>query len=116
MLTSRIVQATAAVQLFVQRCLMNLEDGISPSAIDTIIWSWMKNYRVWQANREVFLYPENWIDPTLRDDKTPIFNDLETELLQNPITPDNVQQAFLNYLRKAAPGCAVRRSRYVLAK
>jgi peptidoglycan hydrolase-like protein with peptidoglycan-binding domain len=99
MLTSRIVQATAAIQLFAQRCLMNLEQDVSPSAIDTR-WNWMKNYRVWQANREVFLYPENWIDPTLRDDKTPFFIDLENELQQNPITPDNVEQAFLNYLEK----------------
>jgi hypothetical protein len=100
MQTSRIVQATAAVQLFVQRCLINLEQGISPAAIDTSVWEWMKNYRVWQANREVFLYPEDWIDPTLRDDKTPFFKELENELRQNPITPDTVEQAIRNYLEK----------------
>jgi len=100
MLTSRMVQATAAVQLFVQRCLMNLEQGISPAAIDTTAWEWMKNYRVWQANREVFLYPENWIEPTLRDDKTPFFRDLENELQQNEITSDTIEQALRNYLEK----------------
>jgi hypothetical protein len=26
-------------------------------------WESAKNYRVWEANRKVFLYPENWIDP-----------------------------------------------------
>jgi hypothetical protein len=35
-------------------------------------WTWMKNYRVWEANRKVFLYPENWIKPNLRDDKSPL--------------------------------------------
>ena len=35
-------------------------------------WSWMKRYRVWQANREVFLWPENWLYPELRDDQTPM--------------------------------------------
>ena len=29
-------------------------------------WAWRKNYRVWDANRQVFLYPENWIEPELR--------------------------------------------------
>ena len=23
-------------------------------------WAWMPNYRVWEANRKVFLFPENW--------------------------------------------------------
>ena len=29
-------------------------------------WKWRKNYRVWDANRGIFLYPENWIEPELR--------------------------------------------------
>ena len=99
MLTSRIVQATAAVQLFVQRCLMNLElPNVLASAIDATQWEWMQNFRVWQAARQVLLYPENWMVPTLRDDMTPFFQDLENALLQNPITNDNVEDAYLDYL------------------
>ena len=26
-------------------------------------WNWLKRYRVWEANRRVFLFPENWIEP-----------------------------------------------------
>jgi SpoVK/Ycf46/Vps4 family AAA+-type ATPase len=29
-------------------------------------WKWLKNYRVWDANRRIFLYPENWTEPELR--------------------------------------------------
>src|SRR5213594_1197827 len=29
-------------------------------------WESRKNYRVWDANRKIFLYPENWIEPELR--------------------------------------------------
>ena len=29
-------------------------------------WEWRKNHRVWDANRKIFLYPENWIEPELR--------------------------------------------------
>ena len=32
-------------------------------------WAWMRNYRVWEANRKVFLYPENYLRPELRDDQ-----------------------------------------------
>src|SRR6266542_2099369 len=100
MLTSRIKQAISSVQLFIQRCLLNLESEVSPAEIDTDWWEWMKHYRIWEANRKVFLYPENWIEPELRDDKTPFFKDLETELLQNEITDETVEKALVNYLYK----------------
>jgi hypothetical protein len=100
MKTSRIVQAISSVQLFIQRCLMNLEPGVEPSAIDDEQWAWMKNYRVWEANRKVFLYPENWIEPELRDDKSPIFKELENQLLQSDVTDESAEEAFLSYLEK----------------
>jgi hypothetical protein len=103
MLTSRLKQAAASAQLFVQRCLMNIEyDVIARADIDSKWnqWKWMKYYRVWEANRKVFLYPENWIEPELRDEKSPFFRDLENELMQNDITNDTAEQAYLNYLEK----------------
>ncbi|MDH4284390.1 MAG: PEP-CTERM sorting domain-containing protein [Gallionellaceae bacterium] len=27
-------------------------------------WEWMPHYFVWEANRKIFLYPENWLDST----------------------------------------------------
>lgn len=98
--TSRIKQTISSVQLFIQRCLMNMENGVSPSAIDADHWEWMKNYRVWEANRKIFLYPENWIEPELRDDKSPFFKQLETELLQNDLTLETAEQALIHYLEK----------------
>lgn len=32
----------------------------------TANWSWRKRYRLWEASRKVFLYPDNWIEPELR--------------------------------------------------
>ncbi len=29
-------------------------------------WEWQKKYRIWDANRKIFLYPENWVEPELR--------------------------------------------------
>ena len=59
-------QATGAVQTFFQRALMNLEPKVPPRIIDENDWKWLKNYRVWEANRKVFLYPENWMEREAR--------------------------------------------------
>ena len=29
-------------------------------------WEWLKNYRVWDANWKIFVYPENWTEAELR--------------------------------------------------
>jgi len=100
MQTSRIRHALSSVQLFIERCLMNLEPRVSPTAIKPKQWAWMKRYRVWEANRKVYLFPENWLEPELRDDKSPFFKEIESELLQSDITEDSATTALLNYLSK----------------
>lgn len=101
--TSRIRQATAAVQQFIQR-LIDLP-GAEPSDIHIPLamreqWPWMKRYRVWEANRKLFLYPENWLEPELRDDQSPIFRETMSELLQGDITEERAAEAMIGYLRK----------------
>ena len=101
--TSRIVQAHATIQLFVTRCLMGLE----PRSVANIKhdsgwaqWKWMANYRVWEANRKIFLWPENWIEPELRDDKSELFSRLENTLQQNELTDRAVEDAAIAYLEQ----------------
>lgn len=98
--TSRIRQAISSVQLFIQRSLLNLETKVHPSTINSKHWEWMKRYRVWEANRKIFLFPENWLEPEFRDDKTHLFSELEGALLQGDVSSDLVEDAFLNYLKK----------------
>ncbi|XEC94317.1 neuraminidase-like domain-containing protein [Paenibacillus tarimensis] len=101
--TSRIKQAISSVQLFVQRCFLGLEEehnAIKPNTLDRSRWDWMQRYRVWEAGRKVFLYPENWIESNLRDDKSPFFKELESELLQKDINKHNVTDALKAYLYK----------------
>ncbi len=100
MKSSRIRQAISTVQLFIQRCLMNLEPTVDASSIRAEQWAWMKRYRVWEANRKVFLYPENWLEPELRDNKSSFFKELEGEMMQQEITDESAELAFLNYLKK----------------
>lgn len=99
-LTSRIKQAMGSVQLFAQRCLMGFEAGVVTDDPKWSQWAWMKNFRVWEANRKIWLYPENWIEPELRDDKTPFFKDLENELLQSDLTDASAEVALRRYLEQ----------------
>ena len=48
----------------------------------------------------MFLWPENWIEPELKKDRSPFFKDLENELLQNEVNQYTVETAFQNYLEK----------------
>ncbi len=99
--TSRIKQAISSVQLFIQRILLGLEKpDVEPSVIDADRWPWMSRYRVWEANRKIFLYPENWIEPELRTTKSPFFEELESALKQGPLEDTNVEDAFVAYLGK----------------
>lgn len=100
MLTSRIRAALSAVQLFITRCFMNLEPAVTPAALRADRWAYMKRYRVWEANRKIFLYPENWLEPELRDNKSPFFRELEAELLKSDITDELAEDAYLSYLKK----------------
>jgi hypothetical protein len=100
-MTSRIKQAIASVQLFVQRIWLSMEGTLRfPFEVQKEVWEWMKNYRVWEANRKVFLYPENWLQSDFLDRKSPFFKELESELLQDAITQENSERAYRNYLAK----------------
>ncbi|ABE54975.1 hypothetical protein Sden_1691 [Shewanella denitrificans OS217] len=106
--TSTLKEATMALQLFFHRYFLSLEQAelngkTSDNEEDLIAslkdkWQWMQNYRVWEANRKVFLYPENYIRPELRDSKTPPFETLEQDLNQGEINDDNMQKVFKKYL------------------
>ena len=71
---------------------------MSAADIDASRWEWMKRYRLWQANRQVFLWPENWLYPELRDDQSPFFQQMMSSLLQGDITDDAAASAYLDYL------------------
>jgi hypothetical protein len=100
--TSRLRLAISCVQLFIQRCLLNLEPEVKPAVIDTTRWAWMKRYRVWEANRKIFLFPENWLEPELREEKTHLFTALAGTLLEGDVNDQLAEDAFVTYLRGLA--------------
>jgi len=95
-LTSRIQMAIASVQTFIQRCFLNLESDVPPEVLNANRWKWKSRYRVWEAARKIFLFPENL--PALRDDATHLFNNLASSLLQGDVSDELVEKAFYEYL------------------
>jgi peptidoglycan hydrolase-like protein with peptidoglycan-binding domain len=102
-ITTRLLEASLAVQQFVQQCFLGLVPQVAVDATADSGWNqWpcMSQFRLWQANRQVFLYPENYLLPELRTDKSPFFVDLENDLKQGNCDADATTAAFENYLRK----------------
>lgn len=98
--TSRLRLAISSLQTFIQRCFLNLEKQVHPSVLNSQHWAWMKRYRVWEANRKIFLYPENWLEPEWRDDKTHLYQEVESSLLQGDVTNQLAEDALYVYLKK----------------
>ena len=100
--TMRLLQASLSIQQFVQQCFLNLLTAIKVDMTDPrwSEWSWRQQFRLWQANREVFLYPENYVLPETRTNASPFFSDLENDLSQTNCDADAAQAVFENYLRK----------------
>jgi hypothetical protein len=102
MQTSRVVQAYIAVQIFVERCFMNMEAPAVVVDLNTddtwSQWEWMSRYRIWEANREVFLYPENWLIESQRPNRTETYQTFEQEVRQGESTTDYLETVVLNYI------------------
>lgn len=97
-MTSRLAEAINCLQLYIDRCRMGLEKGVSVAPVLEKAWPMLKSYRLWEAWQRLFLYPENYIAPELRDGRSPQFQTLEQRLQQSDIDDANVEAAFREYL------------------
>ncbi|CAM5320317.1 neuraminidase-like domain-containing protein [Streptomyces chartreusis] len=106
--TSWIAAATQSLQLYVHRVLMGLEapmwNTVTPARRDAALaairveWPWRRYHRVWAGNRRIYLAPENYLEADLRDDRTPLFDEVVEELAQEQLSDDTVTAAYTRYL------------------
>ncbi|PHM61559.1 neuraminidase-like domain-containing protein [Xenorhabdus ishibashii] len=96
---TRLSLATNSLQQFVNRVSLNIEPGLFMTAEESENWQEFANrYNYWSADRLLRTYPESYLEPLLRLNKTEFFFQLEGALNQGKITEDSVQQAVLGYL------------------
>lgn len=101
-MTTKIAQAIASIQLYVNRCLSNSE----PRTVGTVKsrqffkdWeNYNKRYSTWRGISLLAYYPENYIDPTVRIGQTKMMDNLLQTVSQNSINNDTIEDAFKTYL------------------
>ncbi|MDO6587670.1 neuraminidase-like domain-containing protein [Salipiger sp. 1_MG-2023] len=111
--TSRIIEATAALQLYISRALEGLEPDVS--FIDrrgndrrpalAAQWELDRDYRMWEANQKLQLYPQNYLEPELRQITSPEFDTLLQAVSGGDMGPDTVEAAVNAYMSALAGLC-----------
>lgn len=103
--TTRIAEAIASVQLYVNRALSNQEDGVdyaikSKKFFSTDWDTYNKRYSTWAGVSQLVYYPENYVDPTLRIGQTGMMDEMLQTLSQSQLNSDTVENAFKTYMTR----------------
>ncbi|MCA6221642.1 Tc toxin subunit A-related protein [Photorhabdus antumapuensis] len=100
--TTRIAEAIASIQLYVNRVLEHVEKSANSGAISRqffIDWDkYNKRYSTWSGVSQLTYYPENYIDPTMRIGQTKMMDTLLQSVSQSQLNADTVEDAFMSYL------------------
>lgn len=106
--SSWVAEATSCAQQYINAVYRKLEPGFTthqfPST-DLEQWQLYNNYPDWAAVQLIALYPENYINPFVRQRKTSLFKNLENDLNQTRLNADSVQAALQNYLQVFEQTC-----------
>lgn len=101
--TSRLAEAIASLQLYINRALNRMEDIPRTDVISRqffLDWSLYSRYSSWSGVSMLAYYPENYIDPTLRIGQTRMMDELLENISQGKLSQDAVEDAFKTYLTR----------------
>ncbi|EQC00815.1 neuraminidase-like domain-containing protein [Photorhabdus temperata] len=97
--TSRVAEAIASVQAFIQRIADGRESEWQLTAGE--LQRWRNNdsrYALWAANMQLRWHPDQYINPTTRQNKTLAFRQFENSLSQARLDQDSIEVALTEYL------------------
>ena len=105
--TTKVAEAISSLQLYIERCI----DGAEPDAnadkvahhfsTDNFLHNWSiynKRYSRWAGKEKLKYYAADYIDPTLRYNKTELFTEFEQSINQAKLTENAVTKAMQKYL------------------
>lgn len=99
--TSKVAAAIASLQTFVNTISLGNEPDVSLSTYNLKTWKTLYyRYSIWSAKQWLGLYPENYLDPMLRKDKSYLFENLESNLMQVTLNKETVEEAIYEYLNE----------------
>lgn len=93
-------EATDAVQTYLMRCKNGLEqiDLSRLSSVTKEEWQWIPNFRNWQGEQMLRIFPENYLQPDVRSNASKLFKDTINDLQGTQLTTERADTALLNYL------------------
>ncbi|MEO0605767.1 MAG: neuraminidase-like domain-containing protein, partial [Myxococcota bacterium] len=104
MLTSRLKLAISATQTYVNQMLLGqvtetaTGEVLGMDSTDEQDWrSWRGSYRMWEAARKVFLFPENWLKPSLRVERSEEYREFESKIAIQGLDHQTAERAFSDY-------------------
>ncbi|MFJ2282331.1 neuraminidase-like domain-containing protein [Pseudomonas sp. NPDC087803] len=106
--SSWVAEATSCAQQFIHAAYRKLEPGYEKTAFPAEhlkLWELYSNYPDWAALSLISVYPENFINPFVRQRKTRVFKALENDLNQTRLSGDSVQRALQEYLKAFEQTC-----------
>lgn len=106
--SSWAAEAISCAQQYIHAVYRKLEPGYTAIDFDKDelnLWQLYSNYPDWAALQMIAAYPENYINPFVRQRKTSLFKVLENNLNQSRLTADSVQLALQDYLQTFEQTC-----------
>lgn len=100
--SSWVAEATSCAQQYIHAVYRKLEPGYTTHQFDPrhlAEWELTNNYPDWAAVQLIACYPENFINPFVRQRKTSLFKTLESALTQSRLSNDSAQAALRDYLQ-----------------
>lgn len=102
--SSPVASAITSLQHYINRILGGLEPGYEtqgPLPDEARAWQdSLRTYPLWSASQQLRYQPHHFLDPTLREDKSASFEQLENDLNQHRLQPATVQSAVQGYLAR----------------
>ncbi len=101
-LTTRVAESIASLQLYANKCIQGFEPNIDHELLLRPFfehWSRYNNrYSTWAGLEKLTFYPENYVEPTLRYNQTRLQQGLLSDISQNQLSDDTVDDAYRRYL------------------
>lgn len=104
--TTRLAEAVSSLQLFIHRALEGYEGELAETATqylaqDAFLNNWdqyNKRYSTWAGKEKLRFYAGNYVEPSLRVNKSQLFKQLEANLNQGKLTSEMAVIAVNQYL------------------
>jgi hypothetical protein len=96
-----------SLQLYIHRCILGLENEATvnqnpETGLSEEMWDLLDNYREWEATKKSALYPENYLNPTLRKSATAEYKALQNTLMQGSLTDEEAANVYIKYFEDFA--------------